>query len=191
MNPEAPPDPASPAAGHDPVLPETGIAIPALAAALSELLLARGWMMATAESCTGGLIAGACTDLAGSSQWFERGFVTYSNAAKAEVLGVPYETLDQHGAVSEAVVLDMASAAVRRSHAQVAVAVSGIAGPGGATPDKPVGLVCFGYAVGKRVLAESRRFPGDRQAVRLATVQHALFRLAELVAARPVAAAGR
>lgn len=154
---------------------------------LAALLLARGWMMAAAESCTGGLVAGACTELAGSSAWFERGFVTYSNAAKAEILGVAYETLERHGAVSEPVAREMAAAAVRRSQAQVAVAVSGVAGPGGGTADKPVGMVCFGYAVGKRVMTETCRFPGDRRAVRLASVVHVLGRLGELVAARPVA----
>ncbi|MFT4192218.1 MAG: CinA family protein [Comamonas sp.] len=163
-----------------------GDALPARVARLAGLLQAHGWMMATAESCTGGLIAAHCTEAAGASSWFERGFVTYSDAAKAELLGVSHETLARHGAVSEAVVREMAAAAVRRSQAQAAVAVSGVAGPGGGSPEKPVGLVCFGYAVGKRVLTESCHFAGDRQAVRQATVHHALGRLAELIAARPV-----
>ena len=104
---------------------------------ISESLLARGWMLATAESCTGGLIAGACTALAGSSQWFERGFVSYSNAAKSELLGVPAALIAAHGAVSEPVARAMAEGAVARSHAQVALAVTGVAGPSGGTPPSP------------------------------------------------------
>ncbi len=151
-----------------------------LAQALASALLARHWMLATAESCTGGLIAGACTDLSGSSNWFERGFVTYSNAAKTELLGVPAPLIAQHGAVSEAVARAMAEGALRHSAAQLAVAVTGVAGPTGGTADKPVGLVWFGFALPGQVLSEKMQFPGDRAAVRAATVRHALRRLVEL-----------
>jgi nicotinamide-nucleotide amidase len=144
---------------------------------LAELLLARRWMLATAESCTGGLIAGACTDLAGSSRWFERGFVTYSNEAKTEMLGVDEVLLRQHGAVSEAVVRAMAEGAVRHSPAQASVAVTGVAGPSGGSRDKPVGTVWFAFMVDGRLTSEMRRFDGDRAAVRAATVRHALDEL--------------
>lgn len=144
---------------------------------ISGQLLARGWMLATAESCTGGMIAAACTDLAGSSQWFERGFVTYSNAAKTELLGVPAALIEAHGAVSEPVARAMAEGAVAHSPAQVAVAVTGVAGPTGGSADKPVGTVWFGWQVAGQTHSELRHFAGDRAAVRAATVQHALARL--------------
>ncbi|WP_038203895.1 CinA family protein [Xenophilus azovorans] len=155
---------------------------PALVARLAERLQAQGRMMATAESCTGGLIAAACTDLAGSSNWFERGFVTYSNAAKTELLGVDAGLIAAHGAVSEPVARAMAAGAVARSAAQVAVAVTGVAGPAGGSPDKPVGTVWFGWSVDGAVQADRRRFEGDRAAVRAATVHHALRVLAGLLA---------
>ncbi len=158
-------------------LPDT----PALVAALADRLRARGWMMATAESCTGGLIAAACTDLAGSSDWFERGFVTYSNEAKTELLGVDAAQVAAHGAVSEVVARAMAHGAARHSRARAAVAVTGIAGPSGGSAGKPVGTVWFGFMVDGRLSSETRRFDGDRAAVRAATVRHALQRLAELV----------
>ena len=150
---------------------------------LAGALSARQWMMATAESCTGGMIAAACTDLAGSSTWFERGFVTYSNLAKAESLGVDEDLLKAYGAVSEQVARAMAFGAVRHSHAQVSVAVTGVAGPGGGSPDKPVGTVWFGFSVHGRLTSETRRFDGDRAAVREATREHALHRLLELTLA--------
>jgi nicotinamide-nucleotide amidase len=156
-----------------------------LCADLAATLRERGWKMATAESCTGGLIAAACTDLPGSSDWFERGFVTYSNEAKAELLGVDPALIAAHGAVSEKVARAMAFGALRHAHAQAAVAVTGIAGPSGGSPDKPVGTVWFGFDVGGRLTSETRRFDGDRQAVRAATVRHALARLLELVRAEP------
>ncbi len=131
-------------------------------------------MLATAESCTGGMIAAACTDLAGSSVWFERGFVTYSNEAKTDLLGVDASLIATQGAVSQAVVEAMAAGAVARSKAQVSVAVTGVAGPGGGTPDKPVGTVWFGWSVGGQIRSERRQFDGDRAEVRAATVQHAL-----------------
>lgn len=142
---------------------------------LADALQAKGWMLATAESCTGGWIAKVCTDLAGSSVWFERGFVTYSNEAKQDMLGVKAETLGQYGAVSEAVTAEMATGALRHSRAQVAVSVSGIAGPGGGSATKPVGMVCFGWAVQDgEVRTETCHFDGDREAVRLQAVEHAL-----------------
>jgi nicotinamide-nucleotide amidase len=149
----------------------------ALAARVGAHLQNAGWMLATAESCTGGLVAAAVTDTAGSSVWFERGFVTYSNAAKTELLGVPMATLEAHGAVSEPTALAMAQGALRHSHAQVAPSITGIAGPGGAVPGKPVGTVCFGWAMGRQTYTQTRHFPGDRGAVRQAA---ALFALEEL-----------
>jgi len=148
---------------------------------VANLLLANGWFLSTAESCTGGLIAAACTDLAGSSAWFERGFVTYSNAAKIELLGVNAALIDTHGAVSEPVARAMATGALQHSHAQVAIAVTGVAGPSGGSADKPVGTVWFGFAFGSSVATEMHHFEGDRAAVRQAAVQQALTRLAELI----------
>ena len=164
--------------------------IPALVATLADALRQRGQMIATAESCTGGLIAGACTDLAGSSDWFERGIVSYSNAAKTELLGVPADLITAHGAVSEPVVLAMAAGALQRSHAQRAVAVTGVAGPGGGTATKPVGLVWLAWAqraAGGTITAraEARHFPGDRAAVRQATIACALQGLLDDLATAP------
>lgn len=148
---------------------------------LAAQLLHKQWLLATAESCSGGLLAGACTDLSGSSNWFERGWVTYSNAAKTELLGVDATLIERHGAVSEHVARAMAEGALRHSTAQVAVAVTGVAGPTGGSAEKPVGLVWFGFALPGRVLTEKMNFPGDRAAVRAATVHHALQRLTELL----------
>jgi nicotinamide-nucleotide amidase len=148
---------------------------------LADALLARGWMLATAESCTGGMIAAACTDLSGSSNWFERGFVTYSNEAKQELLGVDPALIARHGAVSEVVARAMAFGAVRHSHAQVSVAVTGVAGPTGGTPQKPVGTVWFGFQVDGLLSSELHHFDGDRAAVRTATVRQALERLLALL----------
>ena len=148
---------------------------------LADILLKKGWLMATAESCTGGMIAAACTDLAGSSNWFERGFVSYSNEAKTELLGVDAALIVHHGAVSEEVVRAMAQGAIRHSRAQVAVAVTGVAGPAGGSAAKPVGTVWFGWATPAGVVSEMFCFDGDRAAVRMATVRHALARLAELL----------
>jgi nicotinamide-nucleotide amidase len=147
----------------------------ALGVALGEALRARGWMAATAESCTGGLVAGAITDVAGSSGWFDRGFVTYSDDAKQALLGVPAKLIAEHGAVSEPIARAMAEGALARSRAHVAVAITGIAGPGGATPAKPVGLVCFAFAARTRATAvATHRLAGDRAAVRRAAVVVAL-----------------
>ena len=152
---------------------------------LAAALLARGWMLATAESCTGGLITGACTDLAGSSNWLERGFVSYSNAAKTELLGVEAALIAHHGAVSEPVARAMAQGALQRSKAQCALAVTGIAGPGGGSADKPVGTVWFAWATPSGVRSEMQRFDGDRTQVRSATVKHSLAVLLSLVQAAP------
>ena len=149
---------------------------------LAQILLKKGWLLATAESCTGGLIAATCTDLAGSSGWFERGFVSYSNDAKSELLGVSAALITQHGAVSEAVARAMAEGALRHSRAQVALAVTGVAGPSGGTPAKPVGTVWFGWATPTGLTSEVRHFDGDRASVRQATVRHSLQRLVELLA---------
>ena len=146
----------------------------ALCADLAQALQARGWMMATAESCTGGLIAAQCTELAGSSLWFERGFVSYSNAAKTELMGVPAALIAAHGAVSEPVARAMAQGALQHAQAQVSVAVTGIAGPGGGSADKPVGTVWLAWCVAGQLSSERCVFGGDRAAVRAATVQHAL-----------------
>lgn len=167
---------------------------PPLVYCLADLLQKNNWFLATAESCTGGMIAAACTDLAGSSAWFERGFVSYSNAAKTELLGVDAGLITQEGAVSEAVARAMALGALAHSHAQVAVAVTGVAGPTGGSALKPVGTVWFGFAfsgsaagsgVPVRLISETRQFAGDRAAVRAATVRHALLRLIELLPPGP------
>ena len=154
------------------------------ATALANLLQQRHWMMATAESCTGGLVSAACTELPGASAWFERGFVTYSNAAKTELLGVNATLITEYGAVSEPVARAMAQGAVARSHAQVAVAVTGVAGPGGGSDSKPVGTVWFGFAVTGLLISEVMHFAGNRAAVRSAAVQHALKRLVALIDTR-------
>lgn len=153
----------------------------ALADRIGAALGAAGWQLATAESCTGGWIAKTVTDAVGSSAWFDRGFVTYSNAAKSEMLGVDPAVIDAHGAVSEACVRAMAEGALRRSRAQITVAVSGIAGPGGGTPAKPVGTVCLAWAVDGRTDAVTLHFEGDRDAVRRQTVVAALEGVLERV----------
>ncbi len=151
---------------------------------LASRLKINGWSMATAESCTGGWIAKCCTDLAGSSAWFERGFVTYSNRAKYELLGVKRSTLEEHGAVSEATAVQMAVGAHRHAGVDAAVAVTGVAGPDGGTPDKPVGTVWFAWSLeGRPVSSEVMWFRGDRDAVRRQTVAHALNRLLDLIKA--------
>ncbi len=143
-------------------------------AELSNLLIEKHWFLATAESCTGGMIAAACTDLAGSSSWFERGFVTYSNAAKVQMLDVDAALIAAHGAVSEPVARAMALGAIRHSAAQVSVAVTGVAGPTGGSVAKPVGTVWFAWSVGGSLHSEVKCFSGNRADVRLATVSHAL-----------------
>jgi len=153
-----------------------------LAVELSDKLRARGWMLATAESCTGGWIGQVLTALPGSSHWFERGFITYANAAKTEMLGVPAETLAAHGAVSEETASAMAAGALAKSHAQAALAVTGIAGPGGGSLQKPVGLVCYGWALADGTLMSSTcRLDGDREEIRSRAVAAALRGLIELI----------
>ena len=146
----------------------------AQAASLLDACRARGIMLATAESCTGGLIAAALTAIAGSSDVVDRGFVTYSNQAKHELLGVSMDLIERVGAVSDEVARAMAEGALVRSRAGIAVAVTGVAGPGGGSAEKPVGLVWFGLAQrGQPVASERHIFPGDRTAIRAATVAHA------------------
>ena len=144
---------------------------------LAQALRAKGWHMATAESCTGGLIAATCTAVAGSSDWFERGWVTYTNQAKTDLLGVRTELFNQMGAVSEEVARAMVQGALQRAPVQLAVAVTGIAGPGGATAGKPVGTVWLAWGTATETQALRLQLPGDRDAVRRATVSAALQRL--------------
>lgn len=143
-------------------------------AALANALRARGWRMASAESCTGGLVAAACTSLAGSSDWFERGWVTYSNLAKTTELGVDAALIKAHGAVSEAVARAMATGAVAHSAADCALSVTGVAGPGGGSVAKPVGTVWFGWATPSGVFSERLLLPGDRSEIRRVAARHAL-----------------
>ena len=131
-------------------------------------------MLVTAESCTGGWVAQAVTAIAGSSDWFERGYVTYSNAAKRELLGVKEKTLRKHGAVSEETAREMARGALKNSRGTIAVAVTGVAGPTGGSDTKPVGMVCFAFATAGRVVSQTRRFKGNRESVRRQSVAHAL-----------------
>ena len=149
-----------------------------LSVELGEVLAASGKMLVTAESCTGGLVAKSVTDVAGSSGWFDRAFVTYTNAAKNEMLGVSMAMIDKHGAVSEPVVRQMVSGALSASRAQIAVAISGVAGPGGGSEDKPVGTVWFAWAYGARDYeAERMLFDGDREQVREQAAAHAIRRI--------------
>ena len=149
---------------------------------VAQRLKARRGMIVTAESCTGGWVAQALTAIAGSSAWFDRGFVTYSNEAKQEMLGVSAETLKKHGAVSEETAREMAQGALGRSRGTVALAITGIAGPTGGTPQKPVGTVCFAWATkGRPVRAETKHFSGDREAVRRQSVDFSLARVLQLL----------
>jgi nicotinamide-nucleotide amidase len=150
-------------------------ALDALAVQVGARLKARGWLLATAESCTGGWVAQVVTSVSGSSEWFERGFVTYSNDAKREMLGVRAATLERHGAVSEETAREMAAGALGASRAHVALAITGVAGPTGGTPGKPVGMVCLAWAVRDGAVESiTRRFDGDRAAVRRESVLVAL-----------------
>ena len=153
-----------------------------LAKKVGERLKAAGAQLVTAESCTGGWVAQAVTAIAGSSSWFERGFVTYSNDAKQELLGVTKQTLEAHGAVSEETAREMADGALKRSKGTIALAVTGVAGPGGGTREKPVGMVCFAWADGKKLRSETRRFSGDRDSVRRQSVIRALQGVVETLA---------
>ncbi len=146
----------------------------ALATQLGEHLTQRHWQATCAESCTGGGIGYAITSVAGSSNWFQQGFITYSNEAKSQQLKVEPTTLARHGAVSEAVVEQMVEGAASQAGAEVAVAVSGIAGPGGGSASKPVGTVCFGFYIDGEIQVETQCFEGDRDQIRDATIVHAL-----------------
>jgi len=153
---------------------------------LAQLLLARGWKLALAESCTGGLVCATLTELSGSSEWFERGYITYSNQAKTECLGVPAELIASHGAVSEPVARAMAQGAQRNAAANVGVSITGIAGPTGGTAEKPVGTVCFGWtianAAGENITAcQTKVFSGDRSAIRQQATEYALAGLVQLL----------
>lgn len=153
-----------------------------LASELGDKLTTRGWMLATAESCTGGWVGQLVTAIPGCSSWYERGFITYANDAKIEMLGVPPEILAMHGAVSEETASAMAAGALAHSHAQAALAISGIAGPGGGTPQKPVGLVCYGWALADgTVMSSTCRLDGDREEIRSRAVAAALRGLIDLI----------
>ena len=145
-----------------------------LATRVGQALKSRGLMLTTAESCSGGGVAQAITEIAGSSAWFDCGFVTYSNASKMALLDVPASVLQAHGAVSVETAAAMSQGALRNSDAQVALSTTGIAGPDGGTPDKPVGTVCFGWAQEEKLMVERVLFSGDRHAVRVQSVEHAL-----------------
>lgn len=145
-------------------------------------LASKGWMLVTAESCTGGLVAKLVTDVPGSSSWFDRGFITYSNESKIQMLGVSDSTIRDFGAVSEQTVVEMASGALAKSNSQCAVAISGIAGPGGGTVEKPVGTVCFAWKVmGILCVPETCHFSGDRESIRQAAALYALRKFGELI----------
>lgn len=153
-----------------------------LAQQVGEALKSRALTLATAESCTGGWVGEAVTMVPGSSDWYERGFITYTYISKREMLGVTAKTLEQHGAVSEQTVKEMVAGALAASHAQVAVAVSGIAGPAGGMPGKPVGTVCLAWALKNgEPIAETRHYAGDREAVRRQAVERALAGVLELI----------
>ena len=153
---------------------------------LAPLLLARGWKIALAESCTGGLVCATLTELSGSSEWFERGYITYSNQAKTECLGVPEALIQNHGAVSEPVAKAMAQGAQHNAGVNVGVSITGIAGPTGGTAEKPVGTVCFGWtmpnAAGENVTTcQTKLFSGDRQSIRQQATEYALAGLLQLL----------
>ena len=146
---------------------------------LAQILLSRNWTVALAESCTGGLVCATLTELAGSSEWFERGYITYSNEAKTECLDVPTQLIESHGAVSEEVAQAMAEGARINSGSNVAISITGIAGPTGGSAEKPVGTVCFGWATENQTLTKTMHFDGDRQTIRQKATE---FALAELIA---------
>ena len=159
-----------------------------IARSLAHVLLERGWKIALAESCTGGLVGATLTDLAGSSAWFERGYITYSNTAKSQCLDVPMEMIESFGAVSEQVARAMAEGARRNANVNIAISITGIAGPTGGSPEKPVGTVCFGWAINKNIQSNevettviTKQFSGDRQTVREQARDYALSTLLELL----------
>ncbi len=146
---------------------------------LAAILLSRNWTVSLAESCTGGLVCATLTELAGSSEWFERGYITYSNEAKTECLGVPSQLIESHGAISEQVAKAMAEGARINSGSNVAISITGIAGPSGGSAEKPVGTVCFGWATESQTLTKTMHFEGNRQTIRQQATE---FALAELIA---------
>ena len=148
---------------------------------LAAILLSRNWTVSLAESCTGGLVSATLTELAGSSEWFERGYITYSNEAKTECLDVPAQLIESYGAVSEPVAKAMAEGARINSGSDVAISITGIAGPSGGTAEKPVGTVCFGWATENQTLTKTMHFDGDRQAVRQQATEFALTELIALL----------
>ena len=158
-----------------------------LVRALASILIGRAWRIALAESCTGGLVCATLTDLAGSSDWFERGYITYSNQAKTECLDVPAETIESFGAVSEQVAKAMADGARRKADVNVAISITGIAGPTGGSLEKPVGTVCFGWSIKQNVDGDvktatiTKQFSGDRQTVREQARDFALSKLLDLL----------
>ena len=148
---------------------------------LAQILLSRNWTVSLAESCTGGLVCATLTELAGSSEWFERGYITYSNEAKTECLGVPVELIEAHGAVSEQVAKAMADGARINSESNVAISITGVAGPSGGSVEKPVGTVCFAWATENQVLSKTMHFDGDRQKIRQQATEFALIELIALL----------
>ena len=157
-----------------------------IAKELAGVLVSQGWKIALAESCTGGLVCATLTELAGSSDWFERGYVTYSNLAKTESLGVPEDLINSLGAVSEPVAKAMAEGALRNAHVKAAIAITGIAGPSGGSAEKPVGTVSFGWSIQNakgevETTSNTKVFQGDRQAVRLQATNFALSELLALL----------
>ncbi len=148
---------------------------------LAQILLSRNWTVSLAESCTGGLVCATLTELAGSSEWFERGYITYSNEAKTECLGVPGQLIDSHGAVSEPVAKAMVQGARVNSGSDVAISITGIAGPSGGSAEKPVGTVCFGWATEHQTLTKTIYFDGDRQTIRQQATEYALTELISLL----------
>jgi nicotinamide-nucleotide amidase len=152
-----------------------------LAQLLGNILSAKGWQISCAESCTGGGLGYAITSISGSSAWFKKGFITYSNDAKQDLLGVSEYTLIECGAVSAATVEEMAAAAAKHANAEVAIAISGIAGPDGGTPDKPVGTVWFGFFINGKNFSQKQMINGDRQTVRIKAIEFALSNTLELL----------
>jgi nicotinamide-nucleotide amidase len=152
-----------------------------LAQRLGNALSAKGWQISCAESCTGGGVGYAITSISGSSAWFKKGFITYSNNAKQDLLGVSEDTLTEHGAVSAATVEEMAAGAAKYAHAEVAIAISGVAGPDGGTPNKPVGTVWFGFFINGKNMSQKKLINGDRQTVRIKAIEFALSNTLKLL----------
>ncbi len=152
-----------------------------LAQLLGNKLAAKDWQISCAESCTGGGVGYAITSVSGSSTWFKKGFITYSNEAKQDLLGVSEDTLNLHGAVSAATVEEMATGAAKHANAEVAIAISGIAGPDGGTPDKPIGTIWFGFFINGQNISQKQLISGDRQAIRIKAIEFALSNTLKLL----------